>query len=277
MKFAGDGEKAYFQNKWVRTRRFEHEAAEGFSFALMGEGMQVAETGSLAWLQHIRPSGGRANTAMVWNAPQKTLLALFEADRPYAVDIETLDTTGYVDEFGGHKLKFPTFTAHPKVCPITGDMFFFGYINGRKAPWLHYGVIDGKSGKLLRSFPIDIPAPVMMHDIAITANYVIFYDYNNKYYAPEKVMAGEAKSMYEHDQTIPARFGVLPRMAKSDKEIIWIDAKQSLAVFHFANGISVFVLTLAYEHISTSNEPLQVHKCVHAHIYTYKYLHVHTY
>ena len=235
MKFAGDG-TAHYQNKWVRTQTFEHETAQGFSYALMGEGMQINQTGSFAFLQHLPPSFGRANTSVVWSAPMKKLLALYEADRPYAVDIDTLETTDYVRQFGGRKFRFPTFTAHPKVCPITGDMFFFGYINGDKAPFLHYGVIDGKSGELVRSFPIDIPAPVMMHDIAITANYVIFYNYNNKFYSPAKVMAGEAKAMYVHDVTIPARFGVLPRMASSDKEIIWVDAKQSLAVFHFANG-----------------------------------------
>ncbi len=54
------------------------------------------------------------------------------------------------------------------------------YINGpRKGPWLHYGVCD-KSGALVRSFPVAIPAPVMMHDIAITANFTLFYDYNNR-------------------------------------------------------------------------------------------------
>lgn len=39
--------------------------------------------------------------------------------------------------------RYPTFTAHPKVCPINHDMIFFGYINGTKrGPWLHYGVVD---------------------------------------------------------------------------------------------------------------------------------------
>jgi carotenoid cleavage dioxygenase-like enzyme len=37
-----------------------------------------------------------------------------------------------------------------------------------------------KSGTLVRSFPVAIPAPVMMHDIAITANFTLFYDYNNR-------------------------------------------------------------------------------------------------
>jgi len=147
------------------------------------------------------------------------------------VDIGTLETTRRVDEF-----PFPTFTAHPKVCSVTGDMVYFGYINGPKeGPWLHYGVVDAR-GKLVRSFPVTIPAPVMMHDIAVTTNYSLFYDYNNKYNNPKKVMKGEAKAMYEQDVSLPARFGVLPRMATSEHDIQWIECKLPSVVFHFANA-----------------------------------------
>ena len=113
----------------------------------------------------------------------------------YEVDLESLETKGFVTEVAGTPLDFPTFTAHPKVCPVTGDLIYFGYINGpKKGPWLHYGIVDCH-GRISRSFPISIPAPVMMHDCAITRNYALFYDYNNQYKSPGQLMRGEAKQM----------------------------------------------------------------------------------
>ena len=248
---------ATYANRWVRTRAREKDDAQGFSFSVMGEASQIFETGSLAWVPYARDLGdaGRANTSLVWHAPSRRLLALFEQDKPYALDPATLETVGRVDAFQGRadaadaaapnatsirdhdKLTFPTFTAHPKVCAVTGDMIYFGYINGpRKGPWCHYGVIDGSTGKIACAFPVTLPAPVMMHDIAITTNYSLFYDYNLMYNHPRDLMSGKKKQMYEYDPTRASRFGVLPRRASSEKEIIWIETKTPCVLFHFATA-----------------------------------------
>jgi carotenoid cleavage dioxygenase-like enzyme len=97
---------------------------------------------------------------------------------------------GY-NRYGG-KLKHP-FTAHPKADPTTGELLTFGYKLMEK-PYCTYSVIDNKvhdpkfncvtfvrsfhhclmlmrKGELVRSVPINIPEPVMMHDFAITEKY----------------------------------------------------------------------------------------------------------
>jgi carotenoid cleavage dioxygenase-like enzyme len=61
-----------------------------------------------------------------------------------------------------------------QVDPDTGELHFFGYeIMNR--PYCTYSVADA-AGKRIKSVPIDIPDPVMMHDFAITTNYAIFVD-----------------------------------------------------------------------------------------------------
>jgi Retinal pigment epithelial membrane protein len=59
-----------------------------------------------------------------------------------------------------------------EVC--VGELVGFGL--SMKPPFLHYFVLDA-DGRCTASFPIPLPGPVMMHDIAITQDYVIFLDF----------------------------------------------------------------------------------------------------
>lgn len=61
-----------------------------------------------------------------------------------------------------------------QVDPDTGELHFFGY-NIMHRPYCTYSVADA-AGKRIKSVPIDVPDPVMMHDFAITTNYAIFVD-----------------------------------------------------------------------------------------------------
>ena len=122
VTLAPDGSATY-QNRWVRTKVFEKEKERGFSFSFMGEAGAISQTGNLSFTQHIDPADvagevGRANTAMVWHEPTQRVLALFEGDVPYAVDLRTLETFERVRKIGDQRLKYTTFTAHPKVHPL---------------------------------------------------------------------------------------------------------------------------------------------------------------
>ena len=109
-----------------------------------------------------------ANTNIVRHAGR--LLALEEAHLPWEIgtDLSTLQS----HDFGG-ALNTPM-TAHPKICPKTGEMLFFGY-QFFNEPYLTYHRVDPQ-GVLVQSEAIDIPKPVMMHDFTITENYAIFFD-----------------------------------------------------------------------------------------------------
>ena len=81
--------------------------------------------------------------------------------------IETIGAHDY-----GGKLRHP-FTAHPRVCPFTGEMMCFGYRLDRK-PYISYSVIS-RDGELISTMDLGIRRPVMMHDFVITRNYSIFF------------------------------------------------------------------------------------------------------
>ena len=78
---------------------------------------------------------------------------------------------------------FPTadnkrFTAHPKIDSDTGEMhavsYDFGeYVNGLGQ--VHYVTIDSH-GKLIKDQIIETPSRPMVHDCAITKNYVLIFD-----------------------------------------------------------------------------------------------------
>ncbi|MEU1826814.1 carotenoid oxygenase family protein [Streptomyces abikoensis] len=148
------GRATSYRNRWVRTSAFAHGAP------LRDEEGNVDLT------------AGRANTHVVRHAGRT--LALIESSFPYELDLRKgheLDTVGPHD-FGG-RLATPM-TAHPKSCPDTGELHFFGY-GGREAPYLTYHRADA-AGELTISRPVDVPAHTMMHDFHLTAAHVVFMD-----------------------------------------------------------------------------------------------------
>ena len=122
------------------------------------------------------PSGsGIGNTAMVHHA--STLLTLSEGSQPYAVDVPSLDTIG-LHTFHG-KLTHNV-TAHPKVCPVTQELVFFGYEFGENN--LMYtvankeGVIEAQTNAVRIPLRKAVMAP-SIHDIAITQKHSIVLDF----------------------------------------------------------------------------------------------------
>ena len=120
------------------------------------------------------PSGGPAqpaydssNTNVLAFAGR--ILSLTEGCYPYELSAE-LDTLRRLDP--GHPLPHGM-TAHPKVDPVTGELHAFSY--WWDAPELIYHRFD-PTGQLVATEPIRLPAPVSMHDFAITAAHILFFD-----------------------------------------------------------------------------------------------------
>jgi carotenoid cleavage dioxygenase-like enzyme len=186
--------KASYRNRYVRTQGYqiEHEAGKAIWSGLLEPPQMDNPYG---------PSKNVANTALVWHSGQ--LLALWEGGEPHAIQLPELDTIGSYTYNG--KLA-SAFTAHPKVDPVTGEMMFFGYAIAQP-PYLKYSVVSA-DGELLRTVPIDLPTPVMMHDFAITEHYTIFMDLPLTF-RPERMQQGQPLLMFERD--LPSRFGIVPR------------------------------------------------------------------
>ena len=152
------------------------------------------------------------------------ILALEEGHFPYELSGE-LETLG-CESYGG-RLE-TAFTAHPKLCPETNELHFFGY--GYLAPYLVYHVLDSK-GALVYTADISVPGPTMMHDFMITRDHAIFMDLPVTF-SLEKAMKGEIPLGWDPDYG--ARIGILPRMG-ADADVRWFEIDPCY-VFHPMNA-----------------------------------------
>ncbi len=163
----------------------------------------------------------RSNVSLVHHAGR--LLSLGEVGFPYEVDPGDLSTVGPYD-FGGTLQT--AMTAHPKIDPTSGEMYFFGY--DFRDPFLTYHVADA-NGRLVRSVPITLPNAPMMHDFTITDQVAIFMDFGIRF----DLSAG-VTFPFLFDRDFPCRIGVLPLDATEDRTR-WFDV-ESCFVFHTVNA-----------------------------------------
>jgi carotenoid cleavage dioxygenase len=198
------GRASWYRNRWVRTRSL----SEGLSF--------VREDGS------VDRSVGVANTAVVAHA--RRIFALVESSFPTEVTGE-LETVG-VHDFGGRL--DTAMTAHPKVCPQTGELHFFGYAFA--PPFLTYHRADA-GGRLVQSERIEVPGPTMIHDFAITRDRVAFMDLP-VVFDPERLAQGGFP--YRWSDEYGARVGIMPRGGR-DADVRWFEVEPCY-VFHPLNA-----------------------------------------
>jgi all-trans-8'-apo-beta-carotenal 15,15'-oxygenase len=99
------------------------------------------------------------------------LLALWEAGNPHALDPDTLETLGR-EKFDGALRWLGAFSAHPKVDPISGDLYNFG-LEVLPRPRLGCYRVDRKR-RLHRLRNVPLPVPVWNHDMALTERSLVF-------------------------------------------------------------------------------------------------------
>ena len=163
-----------------------------------------------------------ANTHVLAHAGK--ILALEEGSFPYVVDSElrTLGCTNYDGRLQ------TAMTAHPKLCPLTGELFGFGY--GQLPPYLTYHRVDAK-GELVQSEEIPVTGPTMIHDFAITEKHAIFMDLPVVFDLP---LALQGTMPFHWSDTYPARVGVMPRTGRGS-EVRWFEVEPCY-VFHGLNA-----------------------------------------
>jgi carotenoid cleavage dioxygenase len=201
------GRAAWYRNRWVRTDSFKVD------FPLY----------NADGTRNLR--AGTANTHLV-NHAGKTL-ALVESSLPYEITND-LETVGAYD-FGGKLVD--SMTAHPKICPTTGEMHFFGYGNILE-PHVTYHRADA-NGELTVNRPLDVKALTMMHDFALTAEHVVFMDLPIVFNL-DVAMKGDGDMPYRWDDNYGARLGVL-RRDDPYGEVRWFEVDPCY-VFHVANA-----------------------------------------
>ncbi|MGH3677442.1 MAG: carotenoid oxygenase family protein [Mycobacterium sp.] len=201
------GRAAWYRNRWVRTESFDNDFPVYNADGTRNLHSSVANT-------HVVNHAGKT-------------LALVESSLPYQITND-LETLGAYD-FGGKLVD--SMTAHPKICPTTGELHFFGYGN-IFAPHVSYHRADA-DGELTINRPLDVPALTMMHDFALTAEHVIFMDLPVVFNL-EIAMKAEPDMPYRWDDNYGARLGVL-RRDDPFGEVRWFDIDPCY-VFHVANA-----------------------------------------
>lgn len=146
-----DGKALGYRNRWVHTKNWANH------FAIIASEQVVDSNPNVNIIKHAG-----------------NILALAEGGQPIEItcELETLGTSSVLHSFSNGM------TAHPKIDPVTHELMTFRADWNK--PWLRYGVIDAKGNKTVE-MEIEVPAPAMMHDMAITETHSILMDLNVAY------------------------------------------------------------------------------------------------
>ncbi len=223
IHFSGDGSVSAFRfenghvdfkQRYVQTDRFklEKEARKGL-FGLYRNPFTDNE-GVKGVIRTV------SNTNVVfWRG---ILLAMKEDGPPFAMDPETMETIGRFD-FDG-QVKSPTFTAHPKFDPKTGEMVCFGYEAGGDGHDASCDIVVytiNKDGKKTEETWYKAPFCGMIHDCGLSENYLVLP------LTPLKCSLDRLKRGGNHFAWDPEEdqwYGIVPRRGGKSEDIVWLRA-----------------------------------------------------
>ena len=190
-----------------------------------------------------------SNTSLIYH--DRRLMALVENALPHWIQAQTLASNGEYD-YNGQLTG--SFTAHPKINPITGEMLTFGYSFSDEYCVRYFRVLADGTKQPNVSIPLHNNRKVMMvmielkitkkkyvnfiferrrqHDMAFTKDYAIFLDFPLVFDLSALV---KGASPLEFDGSLPARIGVMPKDASDASAVRWFDI-QSCFAFHVANS-----------------------------------------
>ncbi|MDB9517114.1 carotenoid oxygenase family protein [Roseofilum reptotaenium CS-1145] len=163
VKFTDEGATGVY--RYVQTEGY---CAEGAANQFLYSNYGRTAPGPL-WQRWGKRPKHSANTSVL-ALPDK-LLALWEGDRPYRLDLETLDTEGKDDL--SQLQPGMSYSAHPKVDAQTGEIFNFGTILGAKPKLCLYK--SDRTGKILQMGEHVLKSVSIIHDFVLAGPYLVFF------------------------------------------------------------------------------------------------------
>lgn len=218
------------------------------------------DDGKALWYKNkfvVSPYGFGPNTHVLKHGEK--IYALVEGgSSPVIMDSEM----NFLEEEPFPSSNFKRFTAHPKIDADTGDMhaicYDFGeYVNDQGQ--VHYIAVD-KAGNLKKDHIIDLPSKPMVHDCAITKNFILVFDlpvtFNLGRRDKSKNSSGSDYPVIWNDEHI-SRVGL---QNKETSEIIWIEVNPGF-LFHIVNSFEdvegkVILDFCRYDRLFDFNNPL---------------------
>lgn len=157
--FRFDDGAVHYRGRFVENECYKIEQAAG-RFCMDGFQTRAVERTDKA-LYRVQP-----NTNVVFHGGK--LMAMVENAFPFEIDARTLAAVGEND-FGGRRLGMSV-SAHPKIDGRTGQMVIHGYQPFE--PYVQLYVVE-PDGRCSLAENVDAPFAGMMHDVAITENWVV--------------------------------------------------------------------------------------------------------
>ena len=217
-----DGHVQY-KNRWVETSHLKTERKFGRTiYGSVGKLLPVP--------QEVIDAGGEpspirntANTNVIYHGEK--LFAMWEGGFPHLLNND-LSTVGLYDYDGALK-PGDALTAHPKVCPDTGQLVSCTqrWDNGNYC----VQIFDAK-GKHVKAIPVQFERKGIIHDLQITENYVIIF-YAPAFHSLEKAMKGEDPFLWEPE--LGTKIIAIPRDGSGKNIVFETDPFFS---WHFCNG-----------------------------------------
>lgn len=182
-------------------------------------------------------SRGTHNTHIIHHNGR--LLALKEDSPPAAMDLNTLETLDPVYDFDG-QLKSAAFTAHPKLDSKTGNLVAFGYeAKGHNTTDVNVFEYTPQGKKVWEAW-VNVPYVGMLHDFAVTENYIVIYVIPMKIDQAQMERGGIHWSWWSGE---PTYFGYFRRNGDG-KDVRWIKGPERSATHvmgAFDDGKRVYV------------------------------------
>jgi carotenoid cleavage dioxygenase-like enzyme len=204
-----------YVSRWVQTERYKRQKAAGRS--LFGRYRNRYTNDPSVADVHM----GTGNTTAMFHAGR--LYALKEDDLAHRMDPDTLATLGR-DDFDG-AIRALTFSAHPKVDPVTDELLTFSYQARGDATRDIAFYVFGPDRKIVNEVWFQMPYAACVHDFAITDEWVVF-PFFPLITDLEVVKAGGPYYQWHPDKSM--YIALVPRYG-SAKEILWYKAPATSA------------------------------------------------